>query len=62
MDWEGTGVRPDVAVPADQALVTAHLLALKKALTKYADKPDVPDNLKRVIASKEKELEALKAK
>jgi hypothetical protein len=62
MDWEGTGVRPDVAVPADQALVTAHLLALKKALTKYADKPDVADNLKRVLASKEKELEALKAK
>jgi hypothetical protein len=61
-DWEGTGVKPDVAVPADQALLTAHLLALKKALTKYADKRDVADNLKRVIAGKEKELEALKTK
>jgi retinol-binding protein 3 len=61
-DWEGTGVKPDVAVPADQALLTAHLLALKKALTKYADKRDVADNLKRVIAGKEKELDALKTK
>ena len=24
-NWEGTGVKPDVAVPADQALLTAHL-------------------------------------
>jgi C-terminal processing protease CtpA/Prc len=28
-NWEGTGVEPDVAVPADQALKTAHLAALK---------------------------------
>ena len=35
-NWEGTGVKPDVAVPADQALHTAHLLALKKAAEKYA--------------------------
>jgi hypothetical protein len=55
-------VKPDVAVPANQALLTAHLLALKKALTKFADKRDVADNLKTVIAGKEKELEALKAK
>jgi C-terminal processing protease CtpA/Prc len=61
-DWEGTGVKPDVAVPADQALLTAHLLALAKALKKYADKPDLADNLKKVIAAKEKELAALKTK
>ena len=48
--------------PADQALITAHLVALKKALTKYADKRAVADELKRGIAAKEKELEALKAK
>jgi hypothetical protein len=28
-NWEGTGVAPDVAVPADQALRTAQLMALK---------------------------------
>lgn len=31
-NWEGTGVRPDVAVPADQALTRAHALALQANL------------------------------
>jgi hypothetical protein len=61
-NWEGTGVKPDVAVPADQALLTAHLLALKKAQEKHAGDKDLAGNLKRLIAEKEKELEALKAK
>jgi hypothetical protein len=61
-NWEGTGVKPDVAVPADQALLTAHLLALKKAQEKNADDKDMTANFKRVIAEKEKELEALKEK
>ncbi|MFN2531329.1 MAG: S41 family peptidase [Pyrinomonadaceae bacterium] len=30
-NWEGTGVTPDVDVPADQALVVAQLMALKKS-------------------------------
>jgi hypothetical protein len=29
-NWEGTGVAPDVDVPADQALETAHIMALEK--------------------------------
>jgi hypothetical protein len=29
-NWEGTGVKPDVAVPADSALAVAHRLALEK--------------------------------
>jgi hypothetical protein len=29
-NWEGTGVRPDVAVPSDQARETAHRAALEK--------------------------------
>lgn len=29
-NWEGTGVTPDIAVPADRALPTAHLAALRK--------------------------------
>jgi C-terminal processing protease CtpA/Prc len=36
-NWEGTGVEPDVKVPADRALRTAQLMALKKALDKTAD-------------------------
>ena len=61
-DLEGAGVKPDVAVPADQALLTAHLLALKKSLKKNSDDRDVADSLKRTIAEKEKELTALKVK
>src|SRR5205814_4826890 len=30
-NWEGTGVKPDIEVPADQALKTAPLAAHKKA-------------------------------
>jgi hypothetical protein len=33
-NWEGTGVKPDVAVSADKALETAHQLAVKKLLEK----------------------------
>ena len=29
-DWEGVGVEPDVKVPADDALKTAHMMALEK--------------------------------
>jgi hypothetical protein len=60
-DWEGVGVKPDVAVPANQALLTAHLLALKKALKRHGDDRDLADGLKRMIAGKEQELAALKA-
>jgi hypothetical protein len=60
-DWEGTGVKPDVAVPANQALITAHLLALKKALKKHHDDSKLADSLQHLIAAKEKELEAMKA-
>lgn len=59
-DTEGAGVKPDVAVPANQALLTAHLLALKKSLKRYTDNPELTASLKRTIAEKEKELEAIK--
>ncbi|HEX8251660.1 MAG TPA: peptidase S41, partial [Thermoanaerobaculia bacterium] len=29
-NWEGTGVKPDIEVPAAEALHTAHTLALEK--------------------------------
>ena len=36
-DWEGTGVKPDIAVAADKALETAHQLAIKHLLAKAVD-------------------------
>lgn len=36
-NWERVGVRPDVAVPADQALKTAHLAALRTLRAQAAD-------------------------
>jgi hypothetical protein len=61
-NWEGTGVKPDVAVPADQALHTAHLLALKKAAEKHASDADRSAELRRTIEGVQKELDTLKAK
>jgi retinol-binding protein 3 len=70
-NWEGTGVAPDVAVPADQALNTAYLAALKgiaKSLTEPArdssksESEPGPDpmqlnQVKRAIERLEKELD-----
>jgi CubicO group peptidase (beta-lactamase class C family) len=36
-NWEGTGVKPDVEVPADQALRVAHLAALKNIIAKNTE-------------------------
>jgi hypothetical protein len=36
-NWEGTGIEPDVKVPAAQALSKAHLLALEKRLATETD-------------------------
>ncbi len=36
-DWEGTGVAPDISVPADQALDVAHEEALRTVLSKTDD-------------------------
>jgi len=41
-NWEGTGVEPDVKVPADDALTTAEKLALEKIQAKKNDKQATP--------------------
>jgi retinol-binding protein 3 len=58
-NWEGTGVTPDVACPADQALKVAHLAALQKKLDRAAE-PEQVAALKRFIETTEKELAELK--
>jgi hypothetical protein len=43
-NWEGAGVKPDVAVPAAQALDKARILALQKVLAKAPDGPFAQDS------------------
>jgi hypothetical protein len=59
-DGIDSGVKPDVSVPANQALLTAHLMALKKAVERHRDEPKYAANLRQIIAEKEKESEAIK--
>lgn len=58
-NWEGTGVRPDVPVPAAQALHTAHLLALEKAAGRHAKDPEMAAGIKREVERVRKELDGL---
>jgi retinol-binding protein 3 len=60
-NWEGTGVTPDVAVPADQALITARVMALKKSLSTLKDQ-DLKPRLEGEIKRLEKELVDMKSK
>jgi C-terminal processing protease CtpA/Prc len=59
-NWEGRGVAPDVACPADQALKVAHIAAMKKAAAACAD-PDRKANIETVLRATERELEAMKS-
>jgi hypothetical protein len=47
-NWEGTGVRPDVAVPADRALVTAYGMALSVKLHAATVSSSLRENLTSV--------------
>jgi hypothetical protein len=48
--WEGVGVKPDVAVPARQALSKAHRLAVQRLLDETRD--PVPRSLLEAVAMK----------
>jgi len=60
-NWEGTGVTPDVAVPADQALLVARLMALKKSASTVVN-PDFKAGVQDEIQKLEKELNSMKSK
>jgi retinol-binding protein 3 len=59
-NWEGTGVEPDIKVPANLALKTAQVDALKK-LQDNATDARWRDALGRAIGDAQKELDELKA-
>src|SRR5262249_52418714 len=48
-NWEGVGVKPDVAVPDARALKTAHVMALRKMLETQTD-PVLKQRLTDVLA------------
>jgi C-terminal processing protease CtpA/Prc len=52
-NWEGTGVEPDVHVEPEQALKTAHALAIRRLLAK-ATRAEDKERLERVLADVEK--------
>lgn len=52
-NWEGTGVKPDVAVPADDALTVAHLAVIKKKLAANPAEPEAGE-LKELAVRLEK--------
>ncbi|HKU72546.1 MAG TPA: S41 family peptidase [Pyrinomonadaceae bacterium] len=60
-NWEGTGVTPDVIVPADQALLVARIMALKKSIPTIAN-PDRKAAVGEELQNLEKELAAMKSK
>ena len=60
-NWEGTGVRPDVAVPTDQALETAYVAALERILAGTTD-PQRRRQLEDVLAEQRRKLEELRAR
>ncbi|HYP02171.1 MAG TPA: S41 family peptidase [Pyrinomonadaceae bacterium] len=57
-NWEGTGVEPDVKVPAAHALKVAQLTALKKLSAAKRDAKDAAQ-LKSLIETLQKEVDAL---
>ncbi len=48
-NWEGVGVRPDIAVPAGEALRVAHVEALKKIIAGVKDEPERKAALERAL-------------
>jgi hypothetical protein len=59
-NWEGTGVAPDIDVPADQAFKVAHIEAMKKLL-EGVTAPERQRALKEAIETVQKELDEMKA-
>ncbi len=61
-DWEGKGVQPDVKVPADQALLTAQILAIQAQIKRFSADTERVAKLQNIAEQKQKELDVLKSK
>jgi len=60
-NWEGTGVKPDVAVPVAQALATAQVLALEGRVGKRAD-PEQREEVRQALEDARAERDRLRGK
>ena len=58
-NWEGTGVTPDVAVPPEQALLTAQTMAMQPLVAKMAD-PWRKETATKILADLQAKLDAMK--
>jgi CubicO group peptidase (beta-lactamase class C family) len=58
-NWEGTGVTPDIDLPAPQALKAAHLLAVR-AIQPKITQPMLADQLKTLASGLQRELDEAK--
>lgn len=61
-DWEGKGVQPDVKVPADQALLTAQIMAIRAIIKRHPNDADRAKGLGEVITQLQKQLDIIKQK
>lgn len=61
-NWEGRGVIPDVRVPADQALIKAHILALQSVLQRSGSDPNRSKQLQDSIHQEELALKSMDSK
>jgi C-terminal processing protease CtpA/Prc len=61
-DYEAVGVKPDVQVPVEKALLTAHVLALRGVLARTSDDPERKADLEKLIGELEAKLRDGKAK
>jgi hypothetical protein len=57
-DYEGVGVKPDVLVPAREALLAAHILALRGVLARSTGEPERKTELEKLIRELEAKLKS----
>jgi hypothetical protein len=61
-DWEGKGIQPDVKVPADHALLTAQVMAIRALIKRIPAETERIAQLEKIASQKENELSSMKLK
>jgi len=61
-DWEGKGIQPDIKVPADEALLTAQMMAIREVIKRNPDDSERIKGLEKVVLNCQQQLDTLKGK